>query len=44
MCANKVGAGVRSGTLLPGIRLSDTRQITSAHQNTQLEGLAVAIP
>jgi hypothetical protein len=37
-------AGVCSRTLLPYIRLQDTRQFTSAKQITQLEGLAVAIP
>jgi hypothetical protein len=31
-------------TLLPTIRLQDTRQFTSAQQINQLEGLAVAIP
>jgi hypothetical protein len=44
ICANKVVACVRLSTLLPTIRLQDTRQFTSAQQINQLEGLAVAIP
>src|SRR5512138_3065806 len=44
ICANKVVACVRCSTLLPTIRLQDTRQFTSAQQISQLEGLAVAIP
>jgi hypothetical protein len=43
-CANKVVAGVRWSTLPPNIRHQDTRQITSAGDFNQLEGLAVAIP
>ena len=44
ICANKVVAGVRCGTLLPYIRPQDTRQFATAQQICQLEGLAVAIP
>ena len=44
ICANKVVACLGWSTLLPTIRLQDTREFTSAQQIDQLEGLAVAIP
>ena len=44
MCAKKVVACVRCSALLPNIRPQKTRQIPSAQQINQLEGLAVAIP
>ena len=43
-CANKVVAGVRFSARLPEIRQVSTRQLASAQQIDQLEGLAVAIP
>ena len=44
ICANKVVADVRWSTLPPNIRQENTRQITSARDFNQFEGLAVAIP
>jgi hypothetical protein len=39
ICANQVVAGVRCSTLLPTIRPQSTRQVASAQQINQLEGL-----
>jgi hypothetical protein len=41
ICANKVVAGVRCGTLLINIRPVNTCQFVSARDFDQLEGLAV---
>ena len=43
ICANKVVAGARFSPLPFKVRLTHARQLTSAHQIRQLEGLAVAI-
>jgi hypothetical protein len=42
MCAKEVGVGVRCSTLLPNVRLVNTRQFASAQQIDQLAALLPA--